>query len=322
MILEMAEHGDIVYGANTRAEVAAEIEGAKLAAARRHVEKKRKELETVNQVRKVHGKRPLTLEEYMAIDAPAAPKVPTLETHMPKPTKKHAIPYKFGEPYIELVKLFLKNLDTGSEEDVKKSSKPVYFHHFSLAEFKDIVNKASDRLLLSFLFSLVSKLEMESRDFAMEANMTEKIWPFRTYVNEKTKVVAEGIKERDEKAEQAAAEAARRAEEEASLAALKAKAEEEARKAAAAAAAEATAAARAGDPYRRVIVDYTEAQEKAGRANVAARGRAIRLRAALEKYNRTGEAIPEDLLSSKIKKELKEKGAAKGGRRTRRNARK
>jgi len=67
---------------------------------------------------------------------------------------------------------------------------------------------------------------------------------------------------------------------------------------------------------------YAGDQETAGRkGDKAAVGRALRLRAALGAYNATGAPIPEDLLSSKIKKELRTAGLMKGGRRGRRTHR-
>jgi len=310
----MAEYGEIV-GVTETYERAAEISAARLAAARRQVEHKRKELETINQVRKAAGKRLLTLEEYMAIGAPTAPKAPALDTFFAKPKniKKRLAPFKYSEEYENSVKSFLKSIDTDSEVDIIAKSKRIHFHHFSLSEFKALVNKASARYLNYFLRDLKTQLKHEVDIFEMEPEMAEKIMPFQSYVEAQIKSVAIAEKERDEKAAAAAAAAALRAEAEAAAAAARAEAEAAERKAAAEAAAN-IEKRKADDPYRKAIMEFIGAQEKLGRGGqVNAKKRAMNLRGALDKYNKNGSHVNDKLLSRKMKNDLVAKGLMKKG---------
>lgn len=319
----MAEHGENSGGVLHRWELAAEIEKSRLAGVRKDVERAKEELVKINIERKAKGKRPLSLEEYLAIKAPAPVQHPPSSMSSYGAKTKVRPPIRMRESYIELVKAFMNALDTGSEIETIERSKAVFFHYFSLDEFKSVIDKASARFLLSFLISMMNRLDDEVSRFIMENDESSKTAAFRDYVNKKQKEAFAAKKIHDEEVEAAARAAALKAEADAVEAARRAEEARVAETAAAKAAAAEASERKALNVYRKMIEEYAGAQNKAGRAgNAAARGRSMLLRAALNEYNRTGKPVPETLLTKKIKKNLTEKGVMKGGLRrrgTRRN---
>jgi hypothetical protein len=313
----MADHGENSGGVLHRWELAAEIEKSKLAAVRKDVERAKEELVKINKERKENKKRPLSLEEYLAIKFPA-PVIRPLSMSSYGAKTKVRPPIKMRESYIELVKAFMNALDTGSEIEIIERSKAVFFHYFSLDEFKSVIDKASARFLLSFLISMMNRLDDEVSRFIMENDESSKTAAFRDYLNKKQKEAFAAKKIHDEEVEAAARAAALKAEADAVEAARLAEEARVAEVAATKAAAAEASERKALNVYRKTIEEYAGAQNKAGRAgNAAARGRSMLLRAALNEYNRTGKPVPETLLTKKIKKNLTEKGVMKGGLRRR-----
>jgi hypothetical protein len=293
----------------------AELRSAQVSSNYHYISRKKKELEKINEIRKFRGQRLLTLEEYMANSAPKAPK-PTSSLVPKSKAKKPFAPSKLSEAYQNQVKTFLSSIDTDSEVNIVAKSKPIFFHHFSLSEFQTIVNKASTRSLLFFLRFLRNKLEREVEEFEKEPEMDDKIDSFKLYVDSHIKEVIVAEKEREEKAIANAAAAVLRAEAEAAAAAARAEVEAAERKAAAEAAAN-IEKRKAEDPYRKTIMDFIVAQDKAGRSGTpGAMKRAMNLRGALEKYNKNGSYINDKILTRKMKNDLVSKGLmTKGGKR-------
>jgi hypothetical protein len=273
------------------------------------------ELKKINEIRKAQGRRPLTIDEYAAMKTkPTTAHVPKTEVFASD--KKR--PVVDSATYMERLSEFNKMLEVASELDIISRASSIVFHTMSARELQEIVRAAVKRDLLLFLTKLQYMIMIEDDKYALMREERERMTPIKHLIGETIAALIVARERREAEAAEAAAAAAA-AVKEAEAAAVAAAAAKNAEEAAAAVAKK---AAQASDPYRQLIVAYTEAQEKAGRANVAAKGRAIRLRAALEQYNRSGAPIPEDLLSGKIKKELKEKALMKGGRRQTRKHRK
>lgn len=294
--------------------VSAMLEKEAMKDANEYLRKKKKELEKINETRKYHRKRPLTLEEYLAIGATKpARKEPAFNYFSSSKKTLAAAPSLHTESYETYLNTFLTSIDRSSEVDIISHSKFVFFHHFTLDEFKRIVNKAAERNLTYFLDELLRKLSIEASRYALETGYELKLKPFESYVKEKIASVEAKIKENEERAAAAAAAAALKAEAEAAAA--------EKELARIAAEISAREKSKADDPYRKLIVEFMEASEKEGRAgNAGSRTRAAKLRKGLTNYNEKGEKV-KDGLTKKMMKSLAEKGFEGGKRNTRKNTR-